>query len=166
MPRASRPHALAVGAAPPRRPLWPWRLLTLPPLAAALLLAIPAAPAALAAPPKVTLAVAAASPRRVVSLCGHSPALTTDVHRGARLVVHGFVRPSPGARPFRVLIRVKHCIRNTFRKIREFTVAGRADGSFRTSIAFRTAGAFTVRAYFDTRSGHRVGSAKRFVLVR
>lgn len=65
-----------------------------------------------------------------------------------------------------MLIRVKHCIRNKFRKIREFTVAGRANGSFRTSITVRTVGAFTIRAYFDTRSGHRVGSAKRFVLVR
>ena len=64
---------------------------------------------------------------------------------GSTVKVDGAVRPAPAT--FHVKLKVKQCIRGTFRTVASIGAHERPDGTFRGVFVARHRGAFFVRAY-------------------
>jgi hypothetical protein len=115
-------------------------------LAATFALVTPVASAA-ATPVTVSLNLQAGYANRTLKAC----ALThhyTLFHRGHAIGVTGAVSPAPrGA--FRVKLKIKKCIRGSFRTVWVGPAQVRADGTFRGTLPPRHPGYFFARAYYE-----------------
>ena len=86
----------------------------------------------------------------------------TLFHPGRSIALAGIVRPAPSS--FRVKLKVKQCVRGTFRTTWVGSAHERTDGSYRGSYLPRARGLFFVRAYvhIGTRT---VKSDKRYFQI-
>ena len=136
-------------------------------MAVTLLPATLSAPPALAAAaaPRVSMRISAGYAKRTLTRCGdRSP--YTYVHRGGRVLIQGAVRPRPSARSWHVTIRRKLCVGTKWQgNLGDIGVAGRSDGSFRTSYTALRRGIFSVHIIYDI-GGVRVKSATYHLVVR
>jgi hypothetical protein len=111
--------------------------------------ALAAAVTARAAAPVVSLSLGAGHADRALACAPDSkPNAYAVVRRGAQVVIAGSVRPRPSARPWRVTIEVRRCVRGSFHKGWIRVVVGGAAGSFRVVYTPRTPGLYFARAYY------------------
>lgn len=110
---------------------------------AAVIVALAAAAAAAAATTVVTINLQAGT-SHVLKACGATHHYT--VYRaGTRIEINGAVQPAPST--FRVKLKVKQCIRGTFRTIWSAGAHERPDGTYRGTFVARRRGMFFARAY-------------------
>lgn len=125
---------------------------------AALVVAAGAAAAGLT----VTLNLKGGVGSRTFKACG-APHHYTLYRHGSRIKIDGKATPAPAG--FRVKLKVKQCVRGTFRTIWTAGAHERPDGTFTGFFPARRRGAFFARAYVHVGT-HTVKSAKQHFQVR
>jgi hypothetical protein len=155
------PTSLARRATAMKRSRAPVSLLV---VAAVGAVALAAAVTATAAAPVVSLSLGARHAHRALACApGSKPDPYAVVRRGVQVVIAGSIRPRPSARPWRVTIEVRRCVRGGFQKGWIRVVVGGAAGSFRVVYTPRTPGLYFARAYYKRRPTFQSGKL-RFVV--
>ncbi len=129
---------------------------------AAAITALVAAAAAAAATTTITINLQSGTGSRTLTACGAKHHYTL-YRAGTRIKINGAVHPAPTA--FRVKLKVKQCIRGTFRTIWSAGAQERPNGTYTGTYLARRRGAFFARAYLHIGT-HEIKSDKRHFQVR
>ena len=128
-------------------------------LIVAALAALVVAAGAAAGSVAVTLNLQGGIGSRTLKACGALHHYTV-YRRGSRIEMDGKVAPAPAA--FRVKLKVKQCVRGTFRTIWSGGAHERADGTFSGVFLARRRGVFFARAYVHVGSHTFRGDKQHF----
>ena len=115
-------------------------------LTAALCVLLGSAMAAAAAAPRVTLNLQGGYTNRQLTACSLKHHYTY-FHARNTITMKGSVAPTP-ASSWRVKVKVKQCLRGSFRAVWAGYASGHADGSFKTTYRASRRGFLFARAYY------------------
>jgi hypothetical protein len=117
---------------------------------------------ALAVAPVVSLRLGGSHPSASAA-CGGDKDVYAVVKKGSKVTVSGTIKPTPRA-GWHVLVEVKQCAGDHFRRIWKRNVVGRPNGSFLAVYAATHPGVFVARATYRTTSA--IESRKQRFVVR